>query len=45
MPYIRDPDFARLIEIAEAIKEFSEDEKVKDHAKRALSILKGYETG
>jgi len=42
MPYIRDPDFARLIEIAETIKDFSDDKNIKNHAKRALKILKGY---
>jgi len=45
MPYIRDPDFARLIEIMEAIKDFAEKKSIQDHAKRALGILINYKGG
>jgi len=42
MPYIRDPDFARLTESLEAIRDTSEDANAKYHAKRALTVLKEY---
>jgi len=42
MPYIRDPDVARLNEILEGIKDFAEDENVKNRVNKALRILREY---
>jgi len=45
MPYIRDRDFARVVELVETIKELSEKDEhrsVPDIAARALKVMEKY---
>lgn len=42
MPYILDGDLIQVIDALEAIADFSDDERIKDHTKRALKTLKKY---
>ena len=45
MPYIRDRDFARVVELVETIKELSEKEEylsIPDIATRALKVMGKY---
>lgn len=44
MPYVREPDFARLETIIRDAVDTTTDEKTKDLLRRALEILEKYKT-